>query len=75
MKSKMLILQGSELEARLLQRGVDPSMVGLRDLKRYYTLLNHHILETSWTESEIQLICEALKGYQFENDPEHARTI
>lgn len=75
MESKTLIAQDSNLTGALLQRGADPGTVGLRDLKRYYALLNHHLLETSWTEGEAQLICEALKNYRLEDDPEQARTI
>jgi hypothetical protein len=75
MESKTLISQDSELKAALLQRGENTSTVGLRDLKRYYALLNYHLLETSWTEGEAHLICEALKGYQLEDDPDQSRAI
>jgi hypothetical protein len=75
MENLTLTSQDSELKAALLQRGQDASAVGLRDLKRYYALLNHHLLETSWTENEAQLICEALRDYQFEDDLEQARMI
>ncbi len=75
MESNTLISQDSKLKATLLQHGEDISTVGLRDLKRYYALLNYHLLETSWTENEAHLICEALKGYQLEDDPQQGRTI
>ena len=75
MESKMLDFQEPALSIALLQRGEDSRLVELRDLRRYYTLLNYHLLETNWTESEAHLICEALKDYQFEDDPEQARTV
>lgn len=75
MESKTLISQDSELRTTLLQRGENVSTVGLRDLKRYYALLNHDLLELTLTPSEANLICAALKNYQFENDPEQARII
>jgi hypothetical protein len=75
MKSKTLISQDSQLKAALLQRGDNTSTVGFRDLKRYYALLNYHLLELSLTTSEANLICEALKDYQFEDDFEQAQAI
>lgn len=75
MESKTLIFQDSKLKAALLQRGDEPGTVGLRDLKRYYALLNHHLLELSLTADEASLICEILKDYRFEDDPEQSRTI
>jgi hypothetical protein len=75
MKSKTLISQDSQLNAALLQRGDHAETVGLRDLKRYYALLNYHLLELSLTESEANLICEALNSHRFEEDSEQARTI
>lgn len=75
MESKVLISQDSELKSKLLQRGDNASAVGLRDLKRYYALLNYHLLEISLTAGEANLICEALKIYRFEDDPEQARTV
>jgi hypothetical protein len=75
MESKTLISQDSRLKAALLRRGVNTSTVGLRDLKRYYALLNYHLLELSLTANEANLVCETLKDYQFEDDPEQARTI
>jgi len=75
MESKTLISQESELKAALKQRGENVSTVGLRDLKRYYVLLNHHLLELSVTVNEANLTCEALKNYRFEDDPEQARTL
>lgn len=75
MESKTLISQDMKLEAALLQRGEKASKVGLRDLKRYYALLNHYLLELSLTVNEASLVCEALKDYRFEDDPEQARTF
>ena len=75
MESKMLDFQEPALSIALLQRGEDSRAVELRDLGRYYALLNYHLLETTWTESEAHLICEALKDYQFEDDLERARTV
>jgi hypothetical protein len=75
MESKTLISQDSKLKAALLQRGENTSAVGLRDLKRYYALLNYHLLELSLTLGEANLICEALKDYWFEDDSEQARAI
>ncbi len=75
MESTTLISQDSKLKAALLQRGDNTSAVGLRDLKRYYALLNYHLLELSLTASEAKLICEALKDYRFEDDSEQARII
>jgi hypothetical protein len=75
MKNKILISQDSELEALLFQRGEDISTIGLRDLNRYYALLNHHLLELCLTTNEANLICEALKDYRFEEDPDRAISI
>lgn len=75
MKTKTLISQDSQLRATLLQRGEDASTVSLRDLKRYYALLNYHLLELTFTANEASLVCEALKDYRFEDDSEQARTI
>jgi hypothetical protein len=75
MKNKKLITKGSEIEAMLLQRGKDTIAVGLRDLRRYYSLLNHHILELCLTTNEANLICEALKDYRLEEDPNQASGI
>jgi hypothetical protein len=75
MKSKILISQDPELEALLVQRGEDISTVGLRDLKRYYALLNYHLLELRLTSNEANLICEALKDYRFEDDLDRAISI
>jgi hypothetical protein len=75
MKSKTLISQDVELKTALHQRGENISAIGLRDLRRYYALLNYHLLELSLTASEANLICEALKYYLFEDDPEQTRTI
>jgi hypothetical protein len=75
MELKSSISQDSNLNAASPQRGENVNAVELRDLNRYYALLNYHLLETSWTEGEAQLICEALKHYRFEDDPEQARAI
>ncbi len=75
MESKTLISQDSGLKAALKQRGENVSTVGLRDLKRYYALLNHHLLELSLTVGEANFICETLKSYRFEDDSEQARTL
>lgn len=75
MESKMLISQDSKLKSKLLQRGDNASAVGLRDLKRYYALLNYHLLELRLTADEANLVCETLKAYRFEDDSEQARTI
>jgi hypothetical protein len=75
MESKTLISQESQLKSALLQRGGDIGAVGLRDLKRYYALLNYHLLDLSLTADEANLICEALKDYRFEGDPEQVRAI
>lgn len=75
MEDTTLISQDSQLKTALLQRGGNPSTIGLRDLKRYYALLNYHLLEISLTASEASFLCEVLKDYRFENDPEQARTI
>lgn len=75
MKSKTLISQDLELKAALLERGEDTSTIELRDLKRYYALLNYHLLELTLHSSEVNLICEALKDYRVEDDSEQARVI
>jgi hypothetical protein len=75
MNSKALISQDSELKTALLQRGENFSEVGLRDLKRYYALLNHDLLELALTPDEARLLCAVLKDYRFEDDPEQARMI
>jgi hypothetical protein len=75
MESKTLFSQDSKLKAALLQRGENTSAVGLRDLNRYYVLLNYHLLELTLTAGEANLICEALKDYQFEDDSEQAKAI
>lgn len=75
MKLKIIIPPDYEIEKSLLQRGDNPSMVGLRDLRRYYSLLNHHLLELNLATDEANLICEALKDYRLEEDPERGRLI
>lgn len=75
MNTKSLISQDPELKTALLQRGENVSEVGLRDLKRYYALLNHDLLELALTPDEARLICEVLKDYRLEDDPEQARMI
>jgi hypothetical protein len=75
MKSKTLISQDLELKTALLERGEDISTIELRDLKRYYALLNYHLLELTLPASEVNLVCEALKDYRIEDDSEQARVI
>jgi hypothetical protein len=75
MKLKITIPPDYEIEKLLLQRGDNPSIVGLRDLRRYYSLLNYHLLELNLTTDEANLICEALKKYHLEEDPERGRVI
>jgi hypothetical protein len=75
MKLKIAIPPDYEIEKLLLQRGDNPSIVGLRDLRRYYSLLNHYLLELNLTTDEANLICEALKDYRLEEDPERGRVI
>ena len=75
MKSKTLISQDTYLQTALLQRGEDANTIELRDLKRYYALLNYHLIEIYLTQGECQLVCEALKDYRIEDDPDRARTI
>jgi hypothetical protein len=75
MKLKIIISPDHEIEKLLLQRGDNPSIVGLRDLRRYYALLNHHLLELNLTTDEANLICEVLKDYRLEEDPERGRAI
>ncbi len=75
MKLKIVIPPDYEIEKLLLQRGDNPSIVGLRDLRRYYSLLNHYLLELNLTTDEANLICEALKDYRLEEDPERGRVI
>lgn len=75
MQSQTLISQDVQIQSALLQRGEDPNLIELRDLKRYYTLLNYRLIELYLTESECQLVCEALKDYRIEDDPDRARTI
>ena len=75
MESKTLTSQNPKLKAALLLRGADTSAVGWRDLNRYYALLNYHLLELSLTAGEASLICEVFQDYQFEVDPEQARTL
>ena len=75
MESKTLVSQDFKLKATLLQRGEDTRLVESRDLKRYYALLNYHLLELSLTVGEASLLCEALKNYRFEDDSEQARAI
>lgn len=75
MKLKITKPPDYEIEKLLLQRGDNPSIVGLRDLRRYYSLLNHHLLELNLTTDEANLICEALKDYRLEEDPERGRVI
>jgi hypothetical protein len=59
MERNTLISQDSELKATLQQRGENLSAVGLRDLQRYYTLLNHELLEITLTPDEASLICSS----------------
>lgn len=75
MESTTQIFQDSELKAALLKRGETTSVVGMRDRKRYYALLNHHLLEIALTTGEASFLCEALKNYRFKDDPEQAREI
>lgn len=75
MKLKIIIPPDYEIEKLLLQRGDNPSIVGLRDLRRYYSLLNYHLLELNLTTDEANLICEALKDYRLEEDSERGRVI
>jgi hypothetical protein len=75
MKLKITIPPDYEIEKLLLQRGDNPSIVGLRDLRRYYILLNYHLLELNLTTDEANLICEALKDYRLEEDSERGRVI
>jgi hypothetical protein len=75
MKLKIIIPPDYEIEKLLLQRGDNPSIVGLRDLRRYYALLNYHLLGLNLTTDEANLICEALKDYRLEEDPERGRVI
>jgi hypothetical protein len=75
MKSKTLISQDLKLNAALLERGEDIRTIELRDLKRYYALLNYHLLELTLPASEVNLVCEALKNYRIEDDSEKARVI
>jgi hypothetical protein len=75
MKSKTLVPQDLELQAALLERGEDIKAIESRDLKRYYALLNYHLLELTLVTSEVNLICEALKDYRIEDDSEQARVI
>ena len=75
MKNTTLVSQNAAMNTALSSRGEDWRVIELRDLKRYYALLNYYLLETTWTENEAHLICEALKDYQFEDDPEQARTV
>jgi hypothetical protein len=75
MTNKTLISQDAQLKAALLKRGDNTGAVGLRDLQRYYALLNYHLLEFALTAGEANLICEVLQDYCFETDPEQARMI
>jgi hypothetical protein len=75
MEDTTLISQDSQLKAALLQRGENTSAIGFRDLKRYYALLNYHLLEISLTASEASFLCDVLKDYRLEHDPEQAKTI
>jgi hypothetical protein len=75
MTSKTLISPDAKLRAALNQRGETASAVGLRDLNRYYALLNYHLLEILLTADEASLICVALQDYQLETDAEQARGI
>ena len=75
MKNTTLVSQNAAMNTTLPSRGEDCRGIESRDLKRYYALLNYYLLETTWTENEAHLICEALKDYQFEDDPEQARTV
>jgi hypothetical protein len=75
MKNKTPIPQDLELQAALLERGDNPKIIESRDLKRYYALLNYHLLEITLSSSEVNLICEALKDYKIEHDSERARVI
>ncbi|HTL89415.1 MAG TPA: hypothetical protein VL134_08430 [Leptolyngbya sp.] len=75
MEANALYFQDAQLKVKLLQRGEDMSKVGLRDLKRYYALLNYHLLELPLTVGEANLLCHALKDYQFETDPRQGRAI
>jgi hypothetical protein len=75
MKSKILVSQNPELQAALLERGENPIAIELRDLKRYYSLLNYHLLELTLCPSEVHLVCDALKDYRVEDDSEQARVV
>jgi hypothetical protein len=67
--------QDLEIKAALTERGEDSSGIELRDLKRYYSLLNYHLLELTLCPSEVHLVCDALKDYRVEDDSEQARVI
>lgn len=75
MTSKTLFSQDSRLKESLLQRGDTLSAVALRDLKRYYALLNQCLAEISFTEGQACLLCNALKDYGLENNSEQVKAI
>jgi len=75
MTSNSTILHDSQLKKALLQRGVDVSVVGLRDLKRYYALLKQSLSELSFSINEAGLICDALKDYKLEDNLDRVETI
>jgi len=68
MESTTLTAHDVELKAALHQRGESTGTVGLRDLKRYYTLLKRCLETLYFSEGEAALICDALKDYQLDKN-------
>lgn len=68
MESYTLMVQDSELQAALLQRGESENAIVQRDLKRYYSLLKHSLSDFYFSIDEAILICEALSNYQFDSN-------
>ncbi|MEA5505108.1 hypothetical protein VB735_18745 [Halotia wernerae UHCC 0503] len=75
MTSNSAILHDSQLKSALLQRGFDVSVIGFRDLKRYYALLKQSLSKLSFSIDEAGLICDALKDYNLENNLDRIETV
>ncbi|MBE9168574.1 hypothetical protein IQ238_13990 [Pleurocapsales cyanobacterium LEGE 06147] len=75
MNSNSSILHDSQLKGALLQRGDNASKIALRDLKRYYALLKRSLSELSFSIGEAALICDALKGYNLEDNLARIETV
>ena len=68
MENQTVTFNDAELKTALLWRGDSASTIACRDLKRYYSLLKRCLETHNFSEGEARLICEALKGYQLDEN-------